>query len=289
MNYETAVKNIRFELERYLKESGLKSLVIGISGGIDSTLCAALAKPVCDELGVKLIGRSINIYTNKMDERNRAKEVGNYFCDDFKEVDLNGMFEYMRGVDADSALGDKDSSEYKIRMGNIKARMRMIYLYNLASKHNGMVLSTDNYTELNLGFWTLHGDVGDYGMIQSLWKTEVYDMTEWIMKNENGFTSVDFGKILNESITCNATDGLGITNTDLEQILPDFVGDSRTGYEKVDTILSVHMIMIKTDDKSRNNYIEKNKDCPILQRHLRTNFKRNNPTNIDRFIITEGK
>jgi len=66
----------------------------------------------------------------------------------------------------------------------MKARIRMILLYDLAGGNDGMVLSTDNYTEYLLGFWTLHGDVGDFGMIQSLWKTEVYDMVEWIRDNE---------------------------------------------------------------------------------------------------------
>lgn len=49
--------------------------------------------------------------------------------------------------------------------GNIQARLRMIYLYNLASIHKGLVLSTDNQTEYQLGFWTIHGDVGDFNPI----------------------------------------------------------------------------------------------------------------------------
>lgn len=55
--------------------------------------------------------------------------------------------------------------------GNIQARLRMIYLYNLASIHKGLVMSTDNQTEYQLGFWTIHGDVGDFDPIQDLWKT----------------------------------------------------------------------------------------------------------------------
>ena len=109
--------------------------------------------------------------------------VGESFCTNFLELDLTKEFEILRNVDKiENSLGNEMSK--KIRMGNIKARMRMIYLYNLASAHNGIVLSTDNYTEYLLGFFTIFGDQGDYGMIQNLWKTEVYEMSEWIFKND---------------------------------------------------------------------------------------------------------
>jgi len=93
--------------------------------------------------------------------------------------------------------------------------------------------TTDNTTEYLLGFWSLHGDVGDYGMIQGLWKTEVYDMSEWLVNNELiGNDAV----ALSSCINCQATDGLGISNTDLDQIMPGWKGSSRDGYKKVDEI-----------------------------------------------------
>lgn len=61
-----------------------------------------------------------------------------------------------------------------IANGNLQARCRMIHLYDLAGIHGGLVMSTDNQTEYQLGFWTIHGDVGDFDPIQDLWKTEVY-------------------------------------------------------------------------------------------------------------------
>ena len=99
----------------------------------------------------------------------------------------------------------------RIRAGNIKARLRMTYLYDKANKYNGMVLSTDNLTERNLGFWTLNGDVGDFGFLQELWKTEVYGLsksigTESVMACVNAIPTV----------------GLGITDSDIDQLLPDW-------------------------------------------------------------------
>ena len=159
-------------------------------------------------------------------------------------------------------------------MGNIKARMRMIYLYNLASKNHGMVLSTDNWTEYLLGFWTLNGDVGSYGMIQELWKTEVYSMAEWMVAHD--FFVYNFNGViaLNSCIFCNATDGLGITNSDLDQIMPDWEGSSRDGYEIVDNKLSKLIL-----------FDEGQLDDAIYKRHIATEFKRKVPVNIKREII----
>jgi NAD+ synthase len=268
LNYTAMVSRIRNELETYIKESLLQSLVIGISGGIDSALCAALARPVCDKLGIPLIGRSIPITTNTSDERDRAEKVGNAFCTNFDEVyQMEGIYkEVWNGVKTEG--WEFESPNERIRQGNVKARMRMIILYDLAQLHKGMVLSTDNYTEFLLGFWTLHGDVGDYGMIQNLWKTEAYDMAEFLVDHLNHKKKAD---ALRSCIDCQATDGLGISKTDLEQIMPSWKGTSREGYKLVDLRLMTHLGSGLSD-----------LDDPVLQRYYRTEFKRLNPVNIPR-------
>lgn len=266
-NYKPVVENIRRELHNYVKNANLKSLVLGISGGIDSALCAVLAKPVCDSLNIPLIGRSITIETNKPDEISRAANIGKYFVSDFKEVDITDGFKNLLEMVTKNE-GDNDTSDisYKLRQGNIKARTRMIYLYDLASKYKGMVLSTDNYTELLIGFWTLHGDVGDYGMIQSLWKTEVYAMSEYLaslMKDDAE------KQALLDCVNAVPTDGLGITNSDLEQI-------KAKSYEEVDNIL------LKIVNNQELGELEKH---PVVQRKINSEFKRNNPYNIPRDIV----
>lgn len=288
MNYEKAVSNIRGELKSYIQKNNIKSLILGVSGGIDSCLCAALAKPVCDELGIMLIGRSLPISTNAPDEIERAKLTGKVFCHNFEEVSLARYFNELIYINPDysnsnmqTLENDEELKNFKIRNGNIKARLRMIYLYNLASLHKGMVLSTDNYTELMLGFWTLHGDVGDYGMIQNLYKTEVYDMAEWIVENECKF--IDEQTAITSTIEALATDGLGVTNKgDLGQIMPEWTGNSRDGYKEVDKILSSFLERMEYEMETPLD--EKN---PVISRHLRTQFKRNNPVNIPRNLITK--
>lgn len=268
------VDSIRRELKTYLTETGLKSLVLGISGGIDSAIVVALAKPVCDELNIPLIGRYISIDSNKNEENERADLIGNSLCTTYDSMDMDVPYEILSfSIKLDN---EKEDVAYKIRQGNIKARLRMINLYNLASANGGLVLSTDNRTEYLLGFWTLHGDVGDYGMIQELWKTEVYELSRWICDNEFKIDAPHSvydkrGVALMSCIEATATDGLGITNSDLDQILPDFVGTSEEGYSKVDVILYNILYNNETDPKN-----------PVVQRNNRSEFKRNNPLNISR-------
>lgn len=269
------ILNIRNITKNYLQKNSLRSVVIGVSGGIDSALVCALLKPVCDELKIPLIGRSITIESNKKNERERAKQIGNLFCTNFKEVNLTDEFKILhRGVDMseDGENYDEryDEITYNIRMGNIMARMRMIYLYNLASRNGGLVMGTENTTEHYLGFCTLHGDSGtDFEPIIGLWKTEVYDIAEYLC----AFLEKEKSDALMNCINCDATDGLGISSTDLDQILPDWKDrhkNTRTGYEEVDDIF--------------NSYFNSGEliDTPVIQRYLKSDFKRNSPYIIKR-------
>jgi len=279
-----AIDNMRNELEGYVKRAGLKSLVLGVSGGIDSALIAALAAPVCEKLGIELIGISIPIKTNKDDEIDRAKQIGFGFCTQFKEESMDIDFDTVSDIisvnNTDFAFKSNSLSinelanqkQNKIRQGNIKARLRMIMLYDIASATKGMVLSTDNYTEYLLGFWTLHGDVGDYGLIQKLWKTEVYQIAHYIFTHE--LTGNPQQALLN-CIRATATDGLGITNSDIDQIMPEFKGTSKEGYEEVDKMLYTYCV-------AGNKIFEAD---PVIQRHLKSAFKRHNPFNISRELI----
>ncbi len=265
MNYKQVTENIRAELKSYIQNSGLKALVLGISGGIDSTLCVALAAPVCEELGIELIGRSITIETNAQDEIDRGGLVGEVFCTDFDEIDLTVEYNFMKtGMDSREGWME-DATADKIRLGNVKARMRMIYLYNLAQKHGGMVLSTDNYTELLLGFWTLHGDVGDYGMVQNLWKMEVYKLATYLAVNEG---NEDAYKAIMDCVDATPTDGLGITSSDVEQL-------GAENYAEVDAILQNELKFPGI------------KAHTVVDRYRNTEFKRENPFNIPREVVVK--
>jgi NAD+ synthase len=299
MNCEKVVGYLRGELNNYIKTNNLKSLVLGVSGGADSALIAALVKPVCDELCIPLIGRSIPIQSNKLDEIQRANMICNAFCSDYKVVDLTHAYMNMinDGMDEVNATHVLDTHNDKIRRGNIKARIRMIYLYNLASAHGGLVLSTDNLTELMVGFWTLHGDVGDYGLIQKYWKTEVYELMSYLVTTygPHSIKGTERAEALLACINAVPTDGLGITSSDLEQL-------GASTYAEVDKILKTWLTFdsdsftwddhLKYDDRKENydefvEYRQTLANHPVIQRYRASMFKRENPLNVERMIEKE--
>ena len=190
INYAEYFEEKVTALTNYVKEYNLEALVLGISGGIDSTVCAAICHEVTKRVPVKFIGRSLPTKFNKEGETTAADLVGNAFCNDYKEVNLDltyrklaydiafpeGFIDYSGPFDFDKKI----PKQTVLANGNIQARLRMIYLYNLASIHKGIVIDTDNLTEHNLGYFTIHGDQGDVNPIGDLWKTQVFELAEFL-------------------------------------------------------------------------------------------------------------
>jgi nicotinamide-nucleotide amidase len=262
--YNIVIQNIRNNLTEYINNGNVKALVLGVSGGIDSAVCAALARPVCDELNIPLIGISLPTEHNKEDEKSRARLIGERFCTEFTEYCIDNEYSTLKN------MCKVDQPTEKIRAGNIQARIRMIYLYDKARERNGIVLSTDNLTEYYLGFWTLHGDVGDYGMIQGLWKTEVYELAEEIRSHITDDPTYD---ALNYCIKAVPTDGLGVADGgDLEQF-------GVSSYAEIDEIMQA---WLGTDTHKHPLGFNGLQEHPIVQRFFNTSFKRQNPYDIQR-------
>lgn len=259
LNYEHVFNVLVDKTAEYVTSNNLKAMVLGISGGIDSTVVAAICHEVSKKTDIPLIGRSLPI-KNKEDEFSVSELVGEAFCDEFKVFNLSNSYKAsLFDLCADTGL-IKDCKGYDwywvsdleeltgrtpIANGNLQARCRMKHLYDIASIRKGLVMSTDNQTEYQLGFWTIHGDVGDFDPIQDLWKTEVYGLANYL---RDRYKSKALEALHNDyKETCDKyramsyavysscklipTDGLGISNSDLEQI-------GAKSYDEVDDILS---------------------------------------------------
>ena len=283
MKEKENLDKIREKTSEYLERYSIKCLVIGISGGIDSALNCAILRSICVNLGIKLIGVSLPTDSNKIDEVNRANNIGRLFCDIFLEKNINEICEsvnerFTNNVDRLLTFNDK------IRYGNIKARMRMIALYNEAYKHNGIVVDNDNKTEHLLGFWTLNGDVGDITPMADLYKTEVYDLAEYLVEYE--LKTKEEKDALTACIECVATDGLGITSSDLDQL-------GVPSYRTVDLILKnfveepsgdsfgtlIHELKYNSISYKDENEVREWVNV-IVKRNQNSNFKRNHPYKI---------
>ena len=261
-NYKEVFEKIVRKTRNYVEDNNLQSMILGISGGIDSTVVAAICREVSEQTGIPLIGRSLTI-VNKKEEFSLARKVGEAFCDDFKEVYLWDIYNEISGVFKNLEMYQNTP----ISEGNIMARLRMIYLYNLAGIHKGLVMDTDNLTEHYLGFWTIHGDEGDYNPIGGLWKTEVYGLSNWLHNEYYSDKSMNENKLvaLLGSIEAIPTDGNGISSSDLEQI-------GGKDYYEVDKIL-VPLVMEGWNDEILEKF---NPDVvkKIWNRYKNSGFKR---------------
>ena len=251
INYSKFVENSRKWLSQYIKDNHLQSIVIGVSGGIDSTISCVIASPVCKELEISLIGRSLPTTTNKIEESKAAQLVGEAFCDDFKTVNISE--ECQRLIHELELVEGKMT---RLQEGNIKARVRMIYLRHLASLHKGVV-------EWNLGFWTVGGDSPmDINLgLHYLWKTEVYELADYLyntykelgqsnlhIEESFGFNDISRAIAIEKSINLIPTDGNGVSNSDCDQFGLD-------NYEQVDDVLKT----IYYSGLNMSKYFEENR------------------------------
>lgn len=296
LNYEHVFNTLVEETAKYILRNNLKAMILGISGGIDSTVVAAICHEVSKNTGIPLIGRSLPI-KNKGDEFDVSKLVGEAFCDEFKICPMTRLYHAALKEVYQVENMDRHESTYTIKElevangqtpianGNIQARLRMVFLYNLASIHRGLVMSTDNQTEYQLGFWTIHGDVGDFDPIQGLWKTEVYGLANWLVSyyrsNKGSYVPSDntaerdkrwdMEDALIKSIALTPTDGLGISNSDLDQI-------GAKSYYDVDRVLQTLTCKASPENDKLQDELtaELGPDVvgKITERHFKSRFKR---------------
>lgn len=302
-NYGLVFERLVNKTKEYIVNNGIQAMILGISGGIDSTVVAAICHEVSVMTGIPLIGRSLPTKFNKEEETNAATLVGKAFCTDFQTVHIGDWY---NALSSDFRLLEGEMTP--IAKGNIQARLRMMYLYNLASIHKGIVMDTDNLTENNLGYWTLHGDVGDFNPIGGLWKTEIFKLAEWLIKHYETASTVmshnrgiiyQLNKLdaMAKSLRLKPTAGLGITDTDLDEL-------GAESYDQVDGILQEILAwkwlagqrgdLPETAKEQREMFLDEQQmlDTPteiilnVTNRHFNSEFKRKKmPIKIERDSI----
>lgn len=155
-------------LRAYAAKNGFRSVLVGLSGGIDSALVAAIA---CDALGAgNVYGVSMPSKYSSDHSRDDAAELARRTGLNFRTVPIEPMFDaYM------SSLGLTGLAEE-----NLQSRLRGTMLMAISNQEGHIVLAPGNKSELAVGYSTLYGDsVGAYGPIKDVYKTSVFRLATW--------------------------------------------------------------------------------------------------------------
>ena len=242
-DYKNIFEQMVTATQKYLEDNNLTAMILGISGGLDSTVTAA----ICHEVEkrnpeLKFYGISLPCSSNTEEENDSANICMKAFCKSGQYWTENLQKEYLLM----KATCCQRHSPTTIGQGNIKARLRMIYLYDMANYTSGLVMDTDNLTEHYLGFFTIHGDVADFNPICGLWKHEVYELANYLLREYYKLPDpTDDGYIqmaLRAAIGITPTDGNGVNSLgDMGQIAPAFAHDNNIeAYTKVDDIIQTY-------------------------------------------------
>jgi len=166
MDLRTYLKNVENFLKNYLEESHCETFVLGVSGGVDSSLCAAIIKNAVGKERLHCLVLPID--SSKEDTEDGLTLIKDL---DLKYDVIDASEAFHAYLEAFKKIGiELDRST----LGNLKARMRMSILYAVAQKERGLVVGTDNADERYVGYYTKHGDGAcDILPIAHLLKSEV--------------------------------------------------------------------------------------------------------------------
>jgi NAD+ synthase (glutamine-hydrolysing) len=155
-------------LRDYVGKNGFRSVVLGLSGGIDSSVVAAIA---VDALGAdRVVGVSMPSQYSSQHSRDDAAELAKRTGLDFRVEGIQPM--------VDAFLSNMSLSGMAVE--NLQARVRGVILMALSNQEGHLVLTTGNKSELAVGYSTLYGDsVGGFNPLKDVWKTDVWKLAEW--------------------------------------------------------------------------------------------------------------
>ena len=164
----------------YFIKTGHSEAVLGLSGGIDSSLTACIA---VDALGSDNVhGVSMPSKYSSEHSKNDAKELAQNLGIDFQVVSIKSIVDSFEH----SLKASYNGTEPGVAEENIQARSRGSIIMALSNKFNWLVLSTGNKTELAMGYCTLYGDMnGGLSVISDLSKTDVYALSRWVNENSD--------------------------------------------------------------------------------------------------------
>ena len=229
----------------YVRKNGFTDVVVGLSGGIDSTLVACVA---ADALGSEHVhGVSMPSRYSSDGSKDDAADLAERLGIDYLSVAIEPAFAAYLDMTAEAFAGrDQDLTEE-----NLQSRIRGTTLMALSNKFGWMVLTTGNKSEMAVGYFTLYGDsVGGYGVIKDVYKLSVYALCRYVNRRAGR-------QIVNESV---------LTKPPSAELRPDQRDDqSLPPYEVLDPILEMYV----EDDRTAGEIVAAGHDEAIVRRVTR--------------------
>lgn len=211
----------------YVCKSGFRSVVVGLSGGIDSSAVAAIAVAALGRenvLGVSMPG-PYSSEGSRSDARKLAENLGI----EFLTIPISDVFQSYRNTLADAFRGRPED----VTEENLQARVRGNLLMSLSNKFGSMVLSTGNKSEMAVGYCTLYGDMaGGLAMLSDVPKTMVYSLAELINRDRELIPRASIEKPPSAELRPNQKDE-----------------DSLPPYEVLDQILKAYIEEVKSPEQ----------------------------------------
>ena len=198
VQYENTIETALEKLEQYIRENGLQGVALGVSGGLDSALMAYLTNELAERLNRGGYSFRAEYWfldiESKPSDFQKARDLAQQLGVRLDYQNLNHLLKDW------SSLIDAGSDHHgRVRQGNIKARLRNIFLRDRAQALFGYMGETGNWSEHIVGFWTIGGDQGDLGVLGSLTKSEIHDLARVS------------GRVSESILRSKAGDGLGVT------------------------------------------------------------------------------
>ena len=242
---ERLYKALVLGLRDYVNNNKFPGVVLGLSGGIDSALVAAVA---ADAFGSDLVQAIMlpSPYTGK-ESLSDAKEVAELLKIKYSNLKISEAMKIVENI-----LGDFKGPKYSpgITEENIQSRLRGLLLMALSNRYGYMVLATGNKSEYAVGYSTLYGDMcGGYAPIKDVWKTDVFKLCKWRNKNFSDMFKGPKGKVIPENIINKAPTAELRENQKDTDSLPEYDILDEILKDLVEKEISVEKIVSKGFDK----------------------------------------
>jgi NAD+ synthase len=169
-DWEKEIRRIIVWIKKRVIEAGATGLVLGMSGGVDSSVAAILAQKACPD---SILGLILPCHSLLQDQRD-AELVARQFSISYLIVSLDTVFDSFL-----SLFGESYRKPLPLPIANLIPRLRMTVLYYYAQKMNYLVCGSSNKSELTIGYFTKYGDGGvDLMPLAHLTKTEIWELAQ---------------------------------------------------------------------------------------------------------------